>query len=177
MEKHWSDECPKYKTIEERKSQLKNCCFKCLRPGHKSLDCQKGKMCIHCGEQNTHHRSLCPKKFRTRIGNAGNAHLLSEEQSYPTSEVVVNSDDIQPELSENPTENMMMSSSEIVLMQTAKIEVKNPIEPVEQTTRLMFDSGSQRSYISQDLASKLKLKPEKEEQITVVTFGSDKPKL
>lgn len=38
----------------------------------------------------------------------------------------------------------------------------------------MFDSGSQRTYISQKLASKLKLKSEGDEEITIVTFGSEK---
>ena len=28
---HWSDQCNKYKTIEERKGQLKGSCFKCLK--------------------------------------------------------------------------------------------------------------------------------------------------
>ena len=41
----------------------------------------------------------------------------------------------------------------------------------------MFDSGSQRTYISQSLASKLKLKGDKEEELKLVTFGSEKPKI
>ncbi|XP_071123871.1 uncharacterized protein [Mytilus edulis] len=43
QEQHWSDECKKFKSVEDRKRQLKGCCFKCLRYGHKSIDCKKGK--------------------------------------------------------------------------------------------------------------------------------------
>ena len=75
---------------------------------------------------------------------------------------------------ETASENVLISSSEIVLMQTAKVEVSNPNDSLKQTTRLLFDSGSQRTYISQKLASKLKLKSEGDEEITIVPFGSEK---
>ncbi|CAG2209870.1 unnamed protein product [Mytilus edulis] len=58
--KHWSDECQKFKTIEERKRQLKGSCFKCLKAGHGSFECKRNKLCIHCNEVNSHYRNLCP---------------------------------------------------------------------------------------------------------------------
>jgi hypothetical protein len=61
---HWSDECPKYRSIEERKRMLKNSCFNCLKFGHKSTECKRGKICAHCGDRNSHHRSLCPSEFK-----------------------------------------------------------------------------------------------------------------
>ena len=63
-QRHWSDEFPKYRTVEERKRQLTDSCYKCLKVGQMSKDCKKGKACVHCGEDNAHHRSLCPKKFK-----------------------------------------------------------------------------------------------------------------
>ena len=74
-QRHWSDECPKYRTVEERKRQLKDSCYKCLKVGHMSKDCRKGKVCVHCGEVNVHHRNLCPKKFKSSISSA---HLTEE---------------------------------------------------------------------------------------------------
>lgn len=73
-------------------------------------------------------------------------------------------------------ENAFVSSSEMVLMQTASTDVMNPSNYLQEATRIIFDSGSQRTYISQRLASKLQLKSEREEEIKLVTFGSDKPK-
>ena len=75
--RHWSDECPQYQTINERKQQLKDICFRCLKVGHVSKECKQNKMCVHYGEFNIHHRSLCPKKFRSKISNVH----LSEERS------------------------------------------------------------------------------------------------
>ncbi|XP_045216914.2 uncharacterized protein LOC123566652 [Mercenaria mercenaria] len=38
---HWSDECPNYRTIEERKQRIKGSCFKCLRNNHVAKDCKR----------------------------------------------------------------------------------------------------------------------------------------
>ena len=71
-QRHWSDECPKYRTVEERKRQLKDSCYRCLKVGHMSKECKKGQSLC---EVNTHHRSLCPKKFKLSITSA---HLTEE---------------------------------------------------------------------------------------------------
>ncbi|XP_045185376.2 uncharacterized protein LOC123543363 [Mercenaria mercenaria] len=68
---HYSDECQKYSTMEERKQILKDSCHRCLKVGHMSKDCKRNKVCVHCGANNKHHRSLCPKKVPTRIRNEG----------------------------------------------------------------------------------------------------------
>lgn len=67
QQQHWSDECPKYRSIEERKRLLKGSCYKCLKYGHRSDDCKRGKICVHCNERDSHHRSLCPKRFKVKI--------------------------------------------------------------------------------------------------------------
>ena len=69
----------------------------------------------------------------------------------------------------------MLTSDEQVLMQTALTDRTN-LETKKQTpTRVLFDSGSQRTYISDELAKKLQLKPLKSETLTVMTFGSITP--
>ncbi|CAC5398796.1 unnamed protein product [Mytilus coruscus] len=171
--KHWSDECPKYKTIDERKAHLKGSCYKSLRKTHKSADCKRGKLCIHCGVLNSHHRSLCPKKFRSVLTSVHLSEGYDNSSYNGLSSGVEQSLTSLSEQRETTSENMLILSSEIVLMQTAKVEVNNPNDSLKQTTRLLFDSGSQRTYISQKLASKLKLKSEGDEEITIVTFGSE----
>ena len=59
---------------------------------------------------------------------------------------------------EDTTENVLMSSEEMVLMQTAKGNVLNPTSGKQENVRMLFDSGSQRTYITEKLARKLKLK-------------------
>lgn len=62
--------------------------------------------------------------------------------------------------------------NEMVLMQTALTEVKNPETLATAPVRLLLDSGSHRSYISERLAWELNLKSDGEQDIHVVTFGS-----
>lgn len=38
--RHWSDECPTYCTIQQRKNRLKDSCYKCLKVGHVSTECK-----------------------------------------------------------------------------------------------------------------------------------------
>jgi len=55
---HWPDECDKFTTLQSRREKLKGSCYKCLQRGHLLKDCQRGRVCVHCGKQG-HHRSLC----------------------------------------------------------------------------------------------------------------------
>ena len=163
QQRHWSDECPKYRTVYERKKQLKDSCYKCLKLGHMSKDCKKGKACVHCGEVNTHHRSLCPKKFKSSVVSA---HLTEEIQDDHNEYVCSG-------------ENVLVSSGEMVLMQTARTEIRGQGQENSkgETVRILLDSGSQRTYVTEHLADMLQLKREKEEEIKLVTFGSDRPKV
>ena len=60
---HWNDECQLYKTLEDRKGQLKGRYFVCLSDKHISRDCSSRKACSHCKRKGKHHQSLCPEKF------------------------------------------------------------------------------------------------------------------
>uniref|UniRef100_A0A914WG76 Peptidase aspartic putative domain-containing protein n=1 Tax=Plectus sambesii TaxID=2011161 RepID=A0A914WG76_9BILA len=87
---------------------------------------------------------------------------------------------------EREGENIVMKTStapqgknhEVVLL-TAKATVRNPTMKPEQgdsvTARIFFDSGSQRSLITQELTDKLKLEKEGEDMLSIYTFASNKP--
>ena len=74
------------------------------------------------------------------------------------------------------TEGVMVTSGSQVLMQTATAIVKSTSNDSSKSTRMILDSGSQRSYITENLAKDLNLKLRPPEKIAVATFGSDKPK-
>jgi hypothetical protein len=63
----------------------------------------------------------------------------------------------------------------MVLMQTAGTCVKNPKSSVSQQVRVLMDCGSQRTFITQRLADALVLNCEKEENISLITFGNENP--
>ena len=62
------------------------------------------------------------------------------------------------------------------MMQTAKADVKNPGNGIKQNARILLDSGSQRTYITESLAKRLNLKLGDKDEFMLVTFGSAKPK-
>ena len=127
---HWSDECTKYDTAEKRKQRIKGCCFKCLRQGHGARDCPKKVTCAHCNKRNHHHRSLCPQRFGTVANEQAN---LAEE---------IEPEEIEPEDEDLNTENSLISSGEMVLMQTARANINNPNNGLKGNVRLLLDSGS-----------------------------------
>ena len=51
----------------------------------------------------------------------------------------------------------MIASTNQVLMQTATVTVKNRKHNLSASVRLVLDSGSQRSYITEKLAKVLKM--------------------
>ena len=158
---HWSDECTKYITQRARMEKLRGLCFKCLQRGHVAKDCQKQRSCVHCGKNN-HHRSLCSKLF----SNSEDKPLESGLQAINRQDEVVNS---------NAKEATVVCGSH-VMMQTATTIVTNTPGNQLMSIRMILDSGSQRTYITEKLAKSLKLNLSPPERVTVVTFGSDKPK-
>ena len=63
----------------------------------------------------------------------------------------------------------------MVLMQTATADISNPHSKQMQNVRMLFDTGSHRTYITESLAKRLNLKRGEESEINLVTFGSEKP--
>ena len=69
------------------------------------------------------------------------------------------------------TSNLVSGSNCDILLQTAKAGVVNP-ETFDRTEcRILFDSGSQRSYIASEWCSKLMLSPIRKEKLLINTFG------
>ena len=158
---HWSDECPKYTTQQARIEKLKGLCFKCLQKGHMAKDCQRQRSCYHCGKT-SHHRSLCSRLFTTNDGEVHDSELQT---------ISARGD---PEKAEN--EGATVACGNQVLMQTATATIlKSPGNQATQV-RMILDSGSQRTYITEKLADNLKLTLKPPEKLMVATFGSDKPK-
>ncbi|XP_028400806.1 uncharacterized protein LOC114523939 [Dendronephthya gigantea] len=60
-----------------------------------------------------------------------------------------------------------------VLLQTATAYAYNSVNSKKVMIRILFDSGSQRSYITNELKQKLDLKSEKRETLHLNTFGND----
>uniref|UniRef100_A0A914WPP3 Peptidase aspartic putative domain-containing protein n=1 Tax=Plectus sambesii TaxID=2011161 RepID=A0A914WPP3_9BILA len=69
----------------------------------------------------------------------------------------------------------VQTQPEVALL-TAKTEVSNPDERDKvQIAHIFFDSGSERSFITKQLAKKLKLNVESKETLFISTFASKEP--
>ena len=75
-----------------------------------------------------------------------------------------------------PIENSCHVKSNVscVLLQTAVVVVKNPKDSKELKTKVLFDNGSQRSYISNGVANYFNLPSESVVNICISTLGNNK---
>ncbi|KAL5502091.1 hypothetical protein EMCRGX_G008809 [Ephydatia muelleri] len=74
--------------------------------------------------------------------------------------------------------SLVVSTKVPTLLQTARVKVRAPgkLAPVIET-RILLDTGSQRSYISRQLSEVLGLKEEKRETLLVKAFAAEEEKL
>ena len=75
--------------------------------------------------------------------------------------------------SNDDTESGMIAIGEKVIMQTVLMTIKDNGSIV--TTRAIFDTGSTRSYVAEEVANSLKLKPIEEQTFSIYAFGNTKP--
>ena len=149
---HFSASCSKISNISDRKDILLKAgrCFNCLRTNHKSRDCSNPKNCRFCHRR--HHQSICEVHAEKPAHNP---------EPNPESNSVTN------------TTNSLKGKCTI-LLQTAQAIATNQSEGVSRQVRVLFDGGSQRSYITKRLQSKLHLKPIRCEKLYLNTFGDNK---
>ena len=119
-------------------------CFTCLRPHHHVKDCDSHKKCRHCHKR--HHQSICDRS------------PLPE----PTKPLEITQ-------TTNNTSNVAWSSG-LVLLQTARA-VASGEDGSSMNIRILFDTGSQRSYVTEALCKCLRLDTVKKERLHLNTFG------
>ena len=127
--------------------------LKGLAPGHIASTCQNEKVCRYC-KQGGHHQSSCltlppcdrsEKKSNQPEGDINNTNTTNTVRNKGT-----------------------------VLLQTAKPSIAfNEENSKSSHVRILFDKGSQRSYITSSVKSKLNLKPMKTETLHLNTFGGN----
>ena len=71
---------------------------------------------------------------------------------------------------------MLLSYGEKVMMQTATIVVSNKnIQIPTIKIGILMDTGSQRTYVTEEIVKQFHLSPSARESYAVFTFGSNKP--
>ena len=141
---HKSSECRVVSKPAARKSILitERRCLLCLKPGHLVRNCfSKGK-CFKC--KNKHHVSICfyEKAQKHRPEEGDSTNLLCDT-----------------------------NKKKYVLLQTAQATISNDQTGKSMGVRILFDSGSQMSYVTPAVRSKLGLSVISKQEMCVKTFG------
>ena len=146
---HSADECNTVKDPKDRKSVLFKYgrCFICLNSGHKAFKCRSRINCKLC--KGKHHISIC--------------------SSFPHRD---NSKDAQPNASTlDPNASAYVGntgSERSVALQTALAKVN---DKEEGKVRVLFDSGSQKSFITVKAVKRLGLQAVRRERLGIKAFG------
>lgn len=125
------------------------------------------EVCNICGLR--HHASICENRSRDSQSIPHGRHSVTKEgialnQSVPPFQA--------------PTTSMFVNSKSRVLLQTARANVSKPANgECLVNARMVFDSGSQRSYISENLQKTLNLPIAGQDTILISTFGESNAKL
>ncbi|WKX95310.1 hypothetical protein Q1695_012062 [Nippostrongylus brasiliensis] len=174
---HPPKSCTEDPTREKRLAVMKknNLCQNCGNDDHATPQCKKGS-CRRCKEFG-HHTSICheldsttPQSPSTRTSNnkprpstatSANVHATSANHR-------------EPQIDSYPqTEKDNRSFEMLVLVGEAK--VLNPTTQTLEAVHVLLDTGADRSFITQSLADRLRLKEVHVTQLTINTFGSTTP--
>ena len=148
---HYSSACKKIVSLDERKEVLKRSgrCFNCLRPNHRVRDCDSRQNCRYCHRK--HHQSLCESQSTVKFNHVS-------DQRAQTPDTTVNTIDT-------------VKGRQLVLLQTARAVATNGVKSRIENVRILFDNGSQRSYITDSLRTRLGLSPVRKKKLNLNTFG------
>ena len=144
-EDHSSGDCTAHKDPESRKSILRKQfrCFVCLKGGHRSFECRSRIKCILC--RGKHHAAICSNRVPKEASREAQP-LNPEASSWVGS----------------------TCSGDSVALQTALGSVNGKREG---KVRILFDSGSHRSFITTKAVKALELKPVRRENLVINAFG------
>ena len=154
-QKYKPQHCKIVTKIETRKSILrkKGKCFLCLRDGHVLRNCTQSFTCFKC--EGKLHISICDEEKRTRDHSSKNI----QKQSPSTAEI-----ETQTSLNGTPCN---------VLPQTGVANVYVSDKSENRAFRLLFDSGTQLSYVSPKVKAFLNPGIKTKKEVVLKTFGEN----
>ena len=152
---HDPTKCTSVKDYPERIKIVKEkkLCFNCLGR-HRLTDCKSRHRCRQCNKK--HHTSICNEKN-------------TQETSV---KVVVEEESVQSAVS---LHSSTIQSRSNVLLKTAVAPVWSESQYMD--TNILFDEGAQRSFITEEFASKMNIEPYETETIQLSAFGSTNNKV
>ena len=167
---HFSASCETVVPHNERMERLRrnNRCFVCLQVGHRANQCNPSKKWRRCGGR--HHQSICEKTTNQNKERIQDGLPKEIEQQGPSTGTKKD----QTTTGEQKATTATVRAKCKVFLQTATTFAYSKVDNALIPVRVLMDSGSQRSYVTESLKEKLDLVPEKMEVLNLNTFGDDK---
>ena len=173
---HTSNSCKTVSNVTARKDILRKGgrCFLCLKKNHLCRDCNSKTQCFKC--RGRHHISICTKDSNERKSeNPANVQKGAQQDQGLQAQQKTGSEN-------NPLKqqtNLFVSSKTPVLLQTAQATITQGDHATVNSAkvRVILDSGSQRSYITNRVRNQLNLPTEKTETMVIKTFGSEEERI
>ena len=163
QQSHPSTNCRVVTDINKRKKILRESsrCYNCLRKGHVSRLCRSAAKCKLC--QGRHHTTICEKNSTPATDQPGKSPLNPKAQPYSPGS----------SSSTPTTTNFCSAKRRGILLQTALTKIHNLSRPRSAIKlRVLFDTGSQRSYLTERAMKLLKLKATDTQTLSIATFGA-----
>ena len=140
-------------------------CYNCLRKGHLSRHCRSASKCKLC--QGRHHTTICDKNDKQSTPSLA-TNLNPKATPYTPGAATNNTPT-------STTNTFCSTKRRNFLLQTALTVVHNPLKPKSAVQlHILFDSGSQRSYLSERAMKLLRLKATDTQTLSIVTFGAER---
>ena len=163
---HRPDKCDKIKTVEERRSllQRQQRCLNYLGLNHTKIQCFSKGRCMKCKKK--HHTSICDENQENTTQSASSQ--MMDDKGPKNDQLSADS------VSKNRTHmgaTHVLPSKAHILMQSAVTKISGNNKQYYQA-RILFDTGSQRTFITQEMKHKLKLGTMGSELLDVTTFGA-----
>ena len=151
---HDAKECNEVKTAEEREKTIfkKGRCLLCLKRGHRGYECRSKAYCNVCSGR--HHLSICDN-------NIPSQEVSAREFTAPSS------------IGSHASATSCVGNVEYggrAVLQTALAIERNEDRKVK--ARVLFDSGSHKTFVTLKVKDELRLEPCRRERLGIKTFGS-----
>ena len=160
---HASEDCSG-RDPEERKNILKRQfrCFVSLKGNQRSFECNSKARCMYC--KGRHNVVICTNRSTSSSVATHNPNAVPDSEEFRPANAA-------PKLNPNVVAYVGIScSGGKVALQTAVADVN---EMKEGRERVLFDSGSHRSFITASAVEKLGLRPVRKETLSIKAFGSN----
>ncbi|KAK5982288.1 hypothetical protein GCK32_016815, partial [Trichostrongylus colubriformis] len=175
---HKPRNCMEVPTVERRIQTMrtKKLCNNCGGKDHRTEACSRGA-CRVCKEVG-HHTSIC-KKLVSLSDSARTPAPARTSKKTPTTSPKTQAK-VNTVTCEQPQQQVTeavfhVSNAENVHILVGQAQVLNPTTQALEPVHVMLDTGADRSFITDGLATRLKLKDEDASRLSISTFASKKP--